>query len=961
MPTLTLTLAGANGTAHDWTHVSTPFGEITTLLNSTGLDYLNVQTNGLRTSNMRTHASLENGRIKVRNASGGNFAVNHLVYATGTYSDGTSNYPSIGAAIATASKATNYFAVGILDTAIGDAVDGTMVLAKEVTGLNTAGSTVGDPVFLSTVAGGWTLTRPSTSEFVQVVGYVSVVSATLGRILFDLTMPQEEWLFGAAGGVGLWLDEDRDSGMYAPADDELRIKLAGTDSVTFVAATATFVGAIAAATGTTIGTLTLADGSITDSSGAISFGNENLSTTGTLASGALAVTGAATATTTFTAASDLAIGTGSVTSASGAISFGNENLTTTGTLAAGATTVTGALLSNADDGGALGASGTGWSDLFLASGGVINWAAGNYTLTHASGILTASSEFKVSSTTAATSGTAGALVVSGGVAIAKDLWVGTAGQVADIEASSSSGARLSLDDTSANGHWDIRAGVGGAFFEVYNRDRTASDFKITNAAGAVTIPGTLAAGATTLSGLVTVVTGGNPNLGIKISNTQTDATRKFGGLNLAHYTNAEEPMGMIWGDSDSANRQLHIGGGNSTLNAFEDIIFWTSADGQTVTGTERMRITSAGNVGIGMTPLNKFDTMDGNAEFHDSSVAHGMTAMASATTAYAYHGTYSGTQGGYLIRGLADGDAAVNPALQLDAVHGHASPTQAVMNLRVGKANGTGWQALAATEIGFQFVNYTTPLITILGNGAIKNPVDSAGFYTGAGDDLRMYHDGTNGAITNATGILSIMGSASGNIDILLKSGTENGIKLVPDGAVTLYYDNAAKLATVTNGIDITGRLNATTFIYAPSGFYVGSNGSNNYLIDDASNGAGSAALWIGNASINVTSDRRAKRNVEDFTGTQALDLLSKAHVVSFDYIPEMIGDESPYGPSSRGRYVGMIAQEMKQWAPWAVNDGDGSEGDHMWKAEYDHLVGVLFAAVQAQQEQINTLKARLN
>ncbi|KKL44592.1 hypothetical protein LCGC14_2364120, partial [marine sediment metagenome] len=50
------------------------------------------------------------------------------------------------------------------------------------------------------------------------------------------------------------------------------------------------------ATSSTIGNLTLADGSITDSSGAISFGNENLSTTGTAATGALTVTGAILAT-----------------------------------------------------------------------------------------------------------------------------------------------------------------------------------------------------------------------------------------------------------------------------------------------------------------------------------------------------------------------------------------------------------------------------------------------------------------------------------------------------------------------------------------------------------------------------------------------------------------------------------------------------------------------------------------
>lgn len=55
-------------------------------------------------------------------------------------------------------------------------------------------------------------------------------------------------------------------------------------------------------------------------------------------------------------------------------------------VAAGSITGT-ALLAASNDGGALGASGTAWSDLFLASGGVINWAAGDVTITHSSNAL----------------------------------------------------------------------------------------------------------------------------------------------------------------------------------------------------------------------------------------------------------------------------------------------------------------------------------------------------------------------------------------------------------------------------------------------------------------------------------------------------------------------------------------------------------------------------------------------
>jgi len=94
---------------------------------------------------------------------------------------------------------------------------------------------------------------------------------------------------------------------------------------------------------------------------------------------------------TGTTVGNLTLASGSITDSGGAISFGNENLTTTGTLSAGATTVT-SLLSASNDGGAIGASGTAFSDLFLASGAVVNFAAGDVTITHGSGYLNFSAD-----------------------------------------------------------------------------------------------------------------------------------------------------------------------------------------------------------------------------------------------------------------------------------------------------------------------------------------------------------------------------------------------------------------------------------------------------------------------------------------------------------------------------------------------------------------------------------------
>lgn len=62
------------------------------------------------------------------------------------------------------------------------------------------------------------------------------------------------------------------------------------------------------------------------------------------------------------------------------------------------------LAPGANDGNALGVSGTAWADLFLADGGVINWNAGNATLTHSTSLLTSNVPFSVGTSNAITAG-----------------------------------------------------------------------------------------------------------------------------------------------------------------------------------------------------------------------------------------------------------------------------------------------------------------------------------------------------------------------------------------------------------------------------------------------------------------------------------------------------------------------------------------------------------------------------
>jgi hypothetical protein len=85
-----------------------------------------------------------------------------------------------------------------------------------------------------------------------------------------------------------------------------------------------------------VGTLTLSSGSITDSSGTISFDNENLTTTGNI-TGAIVTGSSLVADDT---SDTVTLVPGSYTDTTGAVSFGGSSLVTTGTLGAGVTTLT---------------------------------------------------------------------------------------------------------------------------------------------------------------------------------------------------------------------------------------------------------------------------------------------------------------------------------------------------------------------------------------------------------------------------------------------------------------------------------------------------------------------------------------------------------------------------------------------------------------------------------------------
>mgnify|MGYP002623457382 FL=1 len=104
----------------------------------------------------------------------------------------------------------------------------------------------------------------------------------------------------------------------------------------------------------------------------------------------------------------------------------------------------------------------------------------------------------------------------------------------------------------------------------------------------------------------------------------------------------------------------------------------------------------------------------------------------------------------------------------------------------------------------------TADELTVTGTSEFKGNAsfgDNDKILIGDGSDLQISHDGSGSLILDSgTGNLVIAAD-----ELILRNAGNNEAKadFTTDGAVNLYFDNAAKLATKSDGVDITGELQA--------------------------------------------------------------------------------------------------------------------------------------------------------
>ncbi len=266
------------------------------------------------------------------------------------------------------------------------------------------------------------------------------------------------------------------------------------------------------------------------------------------------------------------------------------------------------------------------------------------------------------------------------------------------------------------------------------------------------------------------------------------------------------------------------------------------------------------------------------------------------------------------------------------------SGTLAVTGAITGASYSGG--AISGTSGSFSTTLGVTGTATFGSGGAATNAI----VYANGGSDA------TNGglfAVQKAGSDHSYFGrkaiiTGDGSDNTLIASvGASAGIDIRTNGTDRITISSAGAVA-VTGAITLNSASSR-----AVDGLRIGADSTNN-LLDDASTGAGTATLYIGNASINVTSDENLKFNIQPFK--RGLDLVKQLQPIEFDQ-----DEMRPFGHI--GHYVGFGARAVQKVAPWAVH----TQGDTglPWQARYEFLMAPVVGAVQELAARLEALERR--
>jgi len=154
---------------------------------------------------------------------------------------------------------------------------------------------------------------------------------------------------------------------------------------------------------------------------------------------------------------------------------------------------------------------------------------------------------------------------------------------------------------------------------------------------------------------------------------------------------------------------------------------------------------------------------------------------------------------------------------------------------------------------------------TITGSDLATNVdlVDNQKIRFGTGNDLEIYHDGSNSLIVdNGTGGLILGVAGTGTSGFYKGTGQEPLATFEPDGPVSLYHNNAKKFETTSTGATLTGKLTSDGLVLGDSETIAFGNTTNGdfKIYHDGTNASiqnitGSLNIFGGSGAINIKAE----------------------------------------------------------------------------------------------------------
>ena len=360
-------------------------------------------------------------------------------------------------------------------------------------------------------------------------------------------------------------------------------------------------------------------------------------------------------------------------------------------------------------------------------------------------------------------------------------------------------------------------------------------------------------------------------------------------------------------DTDTSNNaEITLDNTSLRIEVDEDNALANSAIKFRIDATERMRIDSSGNVGIGAaSPSSTFrasiygdgSSIIGGVEFRNAA-AGGSTFTIGHASATSPSATLNVTDAANLIF-KTDDTERMRIASTGELLVGTTSDTMPAA-AAAGQAIMAGTRAFIATETGGD---------TILGGTTGSN---FTAFYQGGTERMRIDISGN-----------LLVGKSSASNDV-----TTAGQLFFPAGKSVITNNGDAAQNLVLAHYNSTGSPIAIEF-------YRNSTVVGN--ITKSSSGT----------TYNTTSDRRLKDNIEPIAdGTEKLMAMKPVtHTWKAD-------------PNTGETVHGFIAQEMQEIVPEAVS-GD-PDGEEMMSMDYGRITPVLVAALQDAHKKIEALEERL-